>query len=845
MLNCLSTVREPRIREHRAGGYDSSDDEYDAWLSNQLAVSQNDCSSFFFRCLRAYFKYYGRIQGKTEALAAPREAEQGNAWAELQASAAVMATSADNTLEELQAVEAAADHAVAAAAQALSEHASREPSTDAAVEAGDISVTAPAASSIQGQPGSPGLAAGYGESFATLEVSARKDVAETVQFLVTTVSATALAIAFGACRTINSSLGKEGVVLDSKAKTGGAAPKEDLLEEALARDQEAANAAAAAAAEARAKQQAELEAAARERARVAAAAAQARREAAAVAEAAMRQEIAKAEAEDEARRQLREQQRAAAIAARAAHVARTEAAVVVQAGMRGTLGRRNAKAQKAAWWSRVSAAVLLQAMVRRQQASRLVAAVVAARAADEEAARLAAEVAAAEEARQAAEAAAVAAAEAQARAEEEEEEEAMARAAAEAAAEQARQEAAAEAAAQAAAEARRQWREAEPLRDAARAAAEVERVALAAEARARKLATFGYPKSYGLRGSINTRDYNSSPGSDQATKGGCSTYTSSTISSNVNSNGSSSSSEDGDSNGEEEGDPGTTKVRVLNGPAAALALFGPDTEAAAPAIARRKRRQERSSKAAADAADAAAAAEASAKAAAQREAAAAAAAAESEDPRARLRREMEEADARRASLLAATLAPSQAHHHRNGAGNGMGLTANSRSSGETLDAATSAILARAKKASVCPYQGPSRVARATAMAQEVEAHLALLSRNPSPLPPHFRAQAFQAEAAKVQKGGAVSPTWKRSEASWSTEEVKVAEAVRALGLGSDSGSSDNSVVSVELNVENLRCGLSVVADFYPRLCSLSLNVNQVWYSLPVSYKSIIWSLNYL
>ena len=78
-----------------------------------------------------------------------------------------MATSADTALEEILAVEAAADDAVAAAAQALSEHASREPSNDVAAEATEISVTT-ANNPLHGKPGSPGMAAGYGESFATL-----------------------------------------------------------------------------------------------------------------------------------------------------------------------------------------------------------------------------------------------------------------------------------------------------------------------------------------------------------------------------------------------------------------------------------------------------------------------------------------------------------------------------------------------------------------------------------------------------------------------------------------------------------------------------------------------------
>jgi hypothetical protein len=81
------------------------------------------------------------------------------------------------------------------------------------------------------------------------------------------------------------------------------------------------------------------------------------------------------------------------------------------------------------------------------------------------------------------------------------------------------------------------------------------------------------------------------------------------------------------------------------------------------------------------------------------------------------------------------------------------------------------------------------------------------------------------QAAKLESSAATLGS-KLSEASWSSDEAKVAEAVRALGLGSDT-SSDHGVLSVELDVENLRCGLNVIADFYPKLCSLSLNVNQV------------------
>ena len=44
VLTWLSTVLEPRLRQNRAGAYDGSDDEYETWHTNQLAVSSNDSS---------------------------------------------------------------------------------------------------------------------------------------------------------------------------------------------------------------------------------------------------------------------------------------------------------------------------------------------------------------------------------------------------------------------------------------------------------------------------------------------------------------------------------------------------------------------------------------------------------------------------------------------------------------------------------------------------------------------------------------------------------------------------------------------------------------------------------
>jgi hypothetical protein len=244
-------------------------------------------------------------------------------------------------------------------------------------------------------------------------------------------------------------------------------------------------------------------------------------------------------------------------------------------------------------------------------------------------------------------------------------------------------------------------------------------------------------------------------------------------------------------------------VRVLNGPDAALALFGPDADAAAPALARQKRRQQRPSKAAA----AAVAAEANTKTARAAEAAAAAAQA-AEDPRAWLRREMAEAAARRAALLAETLAPD-------------GVPG-----ADEASAVAAAAVARAAAGAVRPYRGPSRASRAAAMADDAAAHLALLARAP-PRPLHCAPTAGTPAAAAAASVAALS----RGEA-----EAAVAHAVRTLGLGSYSSSSDDGhggfkgdpgVVSVELDVERLQSGLGVLADLCPNLKSLSLNVNQV------------------